>query len=100
MQTLFINIKQLVQVREQKISFVSGEEMRNLPTIDNAFVLVENGLIADFGKMADCPNNSNAKIVDASGRLVLPTWCDSHTHLVYAGTREREFVDRINGLSY
>ncbi len=100
MKLLFKNIKQLIQVREKEISFVSGKEMRILPTIDNAFLLVEYGFIVDFGKMEDCPNIPNAKIIDATGRLLLPSWCDSHTHLVYAGTRENEFVDRIKGLSY
>lgn len=100
MQILFKNIKVLIQVREEQISFVGGKDMGELPTIKDAFLLVEHGLITDFGNMKDCPNIPNAKIIDASGRLLLPSWCDSHTHLVYAGTRENEFVDRINGLSY
>ncbi|TBN02359.1 imidazolonepropionase [Hyunsoonleella flava] len=100
MQTLFKNIMELVQVRETPISFVSGKDMNVLPTIKDAFLLVENGLIADYGKMSDCPDLKDIEVVDISGKTVLPTWCDSHTHLVYAGTRETEFVDRINGLSY
>ncbi len=100
MKTLFKNIKELIQVREEQVSFLSGKEMSTLPTIKNAFLVVENGLISDFGKMKDCPKISDAKVIDASGKLILPTWCDSHTHIVYAGTRETEFVDRINGLSY
>ncbi len=100
MKTLFKNIKELIQVRKEQVSFLRGKEMSILPTIKNAFLVVENGLISDFGKMKDCPKISDAKVIDASGKLILPTWCDSHTHIVYAGTRETEFVDRINGLSY
>ena len=99
MNILFTNIKELVQVREISIDFLSGKEMNVLPTIKNAFLLVENGLIADFGTMENC-QKTKFKIIDAEGKMVLPTWCDSHTHLVYADNRENEFEDRINGLSY
>jgi imidazolonepropionase len=100
MQTLFIHIKELLQVRPQGISKVSGSEMAILPKIDNAFLLIKDNIIADFGPMENCPNLENAKIIDASGKVILPTWVDSHTHIVYAGNRVQEFVDRINGLSY
>ena len=100
MRILFKNIKELVQVREDKISFVSGAEMNILPSIKNAYLLIENDTISDYGKMMDCPDFKVDKIVDASDKIILPTWCDSHTHIVYAGNREGEFVDRINGLSY
>ena len=100
MQTLFINIKELLQVRPQGISKVSGSEMAILPKIDNAFLLIKDNEIADFGPMENCPTIENAKIIDASGKVILPTWVDSHTHIVYAGNRVQEFVDRINGLSY
>lgn len=100
MTTLFKNIKELVQVREQPISFISGSEMNVLPTIKNAFLVVDNGLIADFGMMKNCPDLKVDNIIDASGKIILPAWCDSHTHIVYAGNREGEFVDRINGLTY
>ncbi len=100
MRTLFKNIKELIQVRDTTISFLAGAEMKELPTIKNAFLLVENGIIADFGKMTDCPTISVDEIIDATGKMMLPSWCDSHTHIVYAGNREGEFVDRINGLSY
>ena len=100
MKTLFKNIKQLIQVRTEPIPFVSGKEMQDLPIIENAFLLVEDGLIKDFGKMGDCPNISNVEEKDATDRVMMPTWCDSHTHIVYAGNREGEFVDKINGLSY
>ena len=99
MNMLFTNIKELVQVREISIDFLSGKEMNILPTIKNAFLLVENGLILDFGTMENCPK-TKFKIIDAKGKMVLPSWCDSHTHLVYADNRESEFEDRINGLSY
>ena len=100
MKTLLINIKELLQIRETSVTKVSGAEMATLPKIDNAFVLIENGLIVDFGYMNDCPNISVDTTIDAAGKTVLPTWCDSHTHIVYAGNREQEFVDRINGLTY
>ena len=99
MNMLFTNIKELIQVREISIDFLSGNEMNILPTIKNAFLLVENGLILDFGTMENCPK-TKFKIIDAKGKMVLPSWCDSHTHLVYADNRESEFEDRINGLSY
>ena len=100
MRTLFKNIKELIQVRDSSVSFLSGTEMKELPTIKNAFLLVENGIISNFGKMEDCPNISFDETIDATGKMILPSWCDSHTHIVYAGNREGEFVDRINGLSY
>ena len=99
MTTLFINIKELIQVRDSNISFVSGNEMKELPTIKNAFLVIENGLIADYGSMENCPK-IDGEIIDVTGKMILPSWCDSHTHIVYAGNREGEFVDRINGLSY
>tara|TARA_R110002124_G_scaffold63258_5_gene172598 strand:+ start:5855 stop:7093 length:1239 start_codon:yes stop_codon:yes gene_type:complete len=100
MATLFKNIKELIQVRTKSISFVSGKEMKLLPTIKNAFLVVENGLILDFGDMKDCPTTNFSEVIDATRKMILPSWCDSHTHIVYAGNREGEFVDRINGLSY
>ena len=100
MKTLFVNIKELIQVRTGSVLFVSGKQMNELPTLKNAFLLVENGLISDFGTMADCPTISVDEIIDATEKMILPSWCDSHTHIVYAGNREGEFVDRINGLSY
>ncbi|MGZ0016305.1 imidazolonepropionase [Yeosuana sp. AK3] len=100
MATLFKNIKELIQVRTEATAFVSGKDMNKLPTIENAFLVVENGWIANFGKMEDCPKQPFSKVIDASGKMMLPSWCDSHTHLVYAGNREREFVDKIKGLSY
>lgn len=100
MTTLITNIKELLQVRESSISKVSGAEMAILPTIKNAFLVIENNLIADFGSMENLPKIKADTLIDASGKMVLPTWCDSHTHIVYAGNREQEFVDRINGMTY
>ncbi len=100
MQTLIINIKELLQVRESNVTKVSGSQMAELPAIKNAYLILENDLIKDFGLMEDCPQINPEKIIDAYEKIVLPAWCDSHTHIVYAGNREQEFVDRINGLSY
>ena len=100
MQKLIINIKELLQVRETPINKVSGSDMAILPSIKNAFLLIEDDAIAAFGSMENCPKINPEKTIDATGKIVLPSWCDSHTHLVYAGNREQEFVDRINGLSY
>ena len=100
MKILIINIKELIQVREMGISKVSGAEMGLLPTIKNAFLLIENDTIVSFGTMDNCPKTTVDTTIDAAGKMVFPTWCDSHTHIVYAGNREQEFVDRINGLSY
>jgi imidazolonepropionase len=100
MVTLLYNIKELIQIREAIIFKVSGAEMAVLPKLENAFLLIENEVIKDFGLMKDCPKAGIDKKINCLGRVVLPTWCDSHTHLVYAGNRVTEFVDRINGLSY
>ena len=100
MTTLFINIKELIQVRDKSVEKVSGKDMSILPTIKNAFMMIENEIIINFGPMEKLGNTKADSIIDVTGRLILPTWCDSHTHLVFADTREEEFVDRINGLSY
>ncbi|MEQ6122761.1 imidazolonepropionase [Pseudotenacibaculum sp. MALMAid0570] len=100
MTTLFINIKELIQVRDSSILKVSGQEMKELPTIKNAFLLIEGERIKDYGSMDSLPKINADKTIDLTGRIMLPTWCDSHTHLVFAATREGEFVDRINGLTY
>lgn len=100
MTTLITNIKELLQVRETSVSKVSGAEMAILPTIKNAYLLIKDNLIADFGSMENLPVLKADTVIDATGKIVLPTWCDSHTHIVYAGNREQEFVDRINGMTY
>jgi len=100
MTTLITNIKELLQVRETSISKVSGAEMAILPTIKNAFLILKDDLIEDYGSMEELPEISADITIDATGRVVLPSWCDSHTHIVYAGNREQEFVDRIKGFTY
>lgn len=100
MRILLTNIKELLQVRPTHIDKISGSDMAQLPVLKDAYLLIHNDLIADFGKMSDLPDSAFDQKINCEGRVVLPTWCDSHTHIVYAGSREKEFVDRINGLSY
>jgi imidazolonepropionase len=100
MKLLFTNIKNLLQVRDASVEKLSGTEMKELPCISNSWLLTDNGKIADFGKMQSLPKIEGAKTIDLTGKIVLPTWCDSHTHIVYAGNREQEFSQRISGLSY
>ena len=99
MQQLIINIKQLVNVRQQT-RLLQGKEMATLPTLNDAFLHIENSRIKDYGRMADLPYDSNQNTLDAMGATVLPCWCDSHTHLVFAATREDEFIDKLKGKSY
>ena len=100
MKTIFKNVKKLIQVRANNVNFVSGESMNILPSIDDAYLIIEDDKIIDFGKMEDLKSLKADKIVEAEGRFILPAFCDSHTHIVFAGNRSNEFVDRINGLSY
>ncbi|WP_053972665.1 imidazolonepropionase [Mangrovimonas sp. ST2L15] len=100
MTILIKNIKELLQTRTTNVTVLNGEEMKELPSIKNAYLLIEHDTIVEFGKMDDFEDMDADEVIDASGKMVLPTWCDSHTHIVYAGNREQEFVDRINGLSY
>jgi imidazolonepropionase len=100
MKLLLTHIKELLQVRQTATAFVSGAAMKELPTIKNAWLLIEDGLIHSYGEMEGVAELTQGKTIDCSGKIVLPSWCDSHTHLVYAGNREQEFVDRINGHSY
>lgn len=100
MKTLITNIQELLQIRDASINKVSGAEMKHLPSIKNAYLIIEDNCIADFGAMENCPKIKADITIEATGKVVFPTWCDSHTHIVYAGNRILEFVDRINGLSY
>ena len=103
MRILIKNIKQLVQTEEKPQLKVAGKDMKNLSCINDAWLAIENDKIAGFGKMDDWEGISdwtNLTIIDASDKIVMPSYCDSHTHIVYAGSREGEFVDRINGLTY
>ena len=95
-----INIKELVGILPNKKLVLRGNEMNNISTIENAFIKIKDGIIEDFGLMRDFQINDKYSVFDAKGKIVLPSWNDSHTHLVFAGTREKEFIDRINGLSY
>ncbi|PKD20199.1 imidazolonepropionase [Salegentibacter salinarum] len=100
MKQLFINIKELLQVRDEPVEKLSGAEMKELPSLKNAWLLIENDKISDYGEMNSLPEINADKTINAEGKIILPSWCDSHTHIVYAGNREQEFADRINGLSY
>lgn len=101
MTTLIYNIGILANVRESH-NLLFGKDLALLPTIRNAYLLVEDGRIADYGSMDDIPFSITDFTLrySAEGRCVLPSYCDSHTHLVFAGSREDEFVDKIKGLSY
>lgn len=103
MKTLFVNIKKLIQVEEMPRKWVAGNDMSKLLAIEDAFLLISDGIIEDFGKMENLPqfdDEPSMVEVDVAGRMILPSFCDSHTHLVYAGSREIEYVDKIKGLSY
>ena len=102
MTTLITNIQQLINTREET-KLLRGAALAELPSIENAFLLIEDGIIADYGamyelelKVPQLPKN----IIDAHEQMVLPTWCDSHTHIVFAQSREEEFIDKIKGMSY
>ncbi len=100
---LIKNIKGLVQVGENIPKVIKGLEMRNVPILENAFLALEDGEVVAYGLMEDWEGIDDwrdLEIIDASGKYVLPAFCDSHTHVVFAKSREEEFVDRINGLSY
>ncbi len=100
MSILIINIKQLLQVHDSNVTIVKGKAMKTLPILENAYLYIEHDTIIEYGKMQDCKDIEAETTIDATGKLVLPSWCDSHTHVVYAGDRTSEFVDRINGLTY
>ena len=103
MKIVIKNIAELVQTESTPKKWVAGADMKNISTIKDAFVEIENGIITGFGSMdnwSGIDNWSNTEIIDAEGGMIFPTFCDSHTHLVFAASREEEFVDRIKGLSY
>jgi len=100
MKTLIRNIKELVQVENTPKLRVMGKEMAHIDTIKNAYLIVENDKIIDFGPMDELKEQTFDKEYDATGRMVFPSFCDSHTHMVYAGSREIEYIDKIRGLSY
>jgi imidazolonepropionase len=101
MSLIIYNIGMLVQVRDEPLAFVAGGDMSRLPVVKNAWLIIEDDIIAGYGSMDDMPSFSDAiSRFDAAGGYVLPSFCDSHTHLVYAGSREKEYTDKIRGLSY
>ncbi|WP_431157668.1 imidazolonepropionase [Winogradskyella poriferorum] len=100
MSILITNIKQLLQVYDHNVTIVKGKDMNQLSVLENAYLYIEHDTIIEYGKMEDYHPIEAETTIDATGRIVLPSWCDSHTHIVYAGDRTSEFVDRINGLSY
>src|SRR5690349_14530475 len=101
MTTLISNIKLLVNTREE-FHLLRGKDLSHLPCIEDAFLIIEDEHIAEYGSMKEVKLREAdfTSHFDAKGKMVLPSWCDSHTHLVFAGSREREFVDKIKGLAY
>ena len=98
---LLINIKKLLQIRSLDTSYVSGKEMDVLPFIESAYLLINNDIIEEFGEMKNSPKNlEKFRVIDCKDKMVLPSWCDSHSHIVFSGNRSNEFIDRIKGLSY
>ena len=98
---LLINIKKLLQIRSLDTSYVSGKEMDVLPFNESAYLLINNDIIEEFGEMKNSPKNlEKFRVIDCKDKMVLPSWCDSHSHIVFSGNRSNEFIDRIKGLSY
>lgn len=100
MRTLVKNIKQIVQVERNPRLRVCGKDMAQIDTVRDAYLIVEDEKFAEFGEMKDLKEQRFDQEIDASGCMVFPSFCDSHTHLVYAGSREIEYIDKIRGLSY
>jgi len=99
MKTLFTNIKGLYGIYDAAPAFKRGNQMLELPSIQGAYLLIDDGVISDFGTMSNCPDRADATL-DCTGKYVLPSWADSHTHIVFAGSREGEYIQRIQGVSY
>ena len=103
MSIIIKNIKELVQVEEKPELKVCGKDMAFMKTIKNAYLFIKDGLIDDFGEMKTFIEkeklfkNSKTTVIDATGKMVFPSFCDSHTHLVYANSREIEYIDKIKG---
>lgn len=100
MSTLLYNIHTLLLASPQTPALARGAALQQIPQLQDAFVLLEGDKIADWGAMEDCPTHPVQEKIDATGCFVLPTWCDSHTHLVFAKHRAPEFVEKIKGTSY
>ena len=101
MATIITNIKLLVNTRHQN-QLLRGKELADLPCIENAYLIIEEGIIAGYGSMTELQSKNylSQTTINVTGQFVLPAWCDSHTHLIFAASREDEFVDKIKGLSY
>lgn len=100
MKLLIRNISKIVGIQPADVLRVCGEQMDCLQSMDNAWLLAKDGRIVDFGSMESMPVMAADRVIDAAGGMLFPSFCDSHTHLVYAGSREQEFLDKIHGLSY
>jgi imidazolonepropionase len=100
MKILFKNIKGLLQTLDNSIEYIEGKQMKKLSKLNNAFLIIQDDQIIDYGIMNDCPSIDVDKVIDVKERFIMPAWCDSHTHLVFSEPREKEFVDRILGLNY
>lgn len=100
MRTLIKNIKELVQVERNPRLRVCGTDMAHMETVKDAYLIVNDGRFEAFGTMNELGEQTFDEEIDAKGRMVFPSFCDSHTHLVYAGSREIEYIDKIRGLSY
>jgi imidazolonepropionase len=100
MTTLITNIRLLVNTRENN-SLLRGKELSELPCMEDAYLIVDDGIISEYGKMQDLSAaNRQLPTEEAAGATILPAWCDSHTHLVFAASREEEFVYKLKGMSY
>lgn len=100
MRLLVVNIGTIVGIDTHNRHSVAGADMDSMERVENGWLLAENGVISGFGTMDCCPDVEDAEIIDAAGGMLFPSYCDSHTHIVYAGSREQEFLDKIHGLSY
>ena len=103
MTTVVTDIKQLVGIRQEN-ELLRGQDLAQLTSIEKAYLIIEDGVIAGYGSMQNMKSQISqhpiSNIIDATSQFVLPAWCDSHTHLVFAASREEEFVDKIRGMSY
>ncbi len=105
MSILITNIKEIILIEQKPVLRKSGAEMATLKTIKNGWLFIEDDRITDFGRHSPSPSllkraQESGSVLDATGRMVFPSFCDSHTHLVYAGSREIEYIDKIKGLTY
>ena len=100
MRLLVVNIGTIVGIDTHNRHSVAGADMDSMERVENGWLLAEDGVIRGFGTMDCCPDVEDAERIDAAGGMLFPSYCDSHTHIVYAGSREQEFLDKIHGLSY